>query len=151
MPLLIGIAVILGLIISAMHPFKIVTATPVYPNAGLETRLITVGSSKLMVEVAATDAEQKQGLSDRSSLGREAGMLFPLIDPSQDGFWMKDMKFPLDFIYFEDGRVVETKENVQVTPIPIPFFPNEAVDAVLEVNAGFVKAHNIKVGDLSDY
>jgi len=60
------------------------------------------------------------------------------------------MHFPLDFIYFNGGRVVELKENVSNTDLT-PFAPNEPVDAVLEVNAGYVAAHGIKVGDASDY
>ena len=32
-----------------------------------------------------------------------------------------------------------------------PFAPNEPVDAVLEVNAGFVANHGINVGDAGDY
>jgi len=119
-------------------------------NSGLETRLIAIGPTKLSVEVAATAAEQRQGLSDRPALASDSGMLFPLIDPSQNGFWMKDMNFPLDFIYFNNGRVVEIKNNVRTTPTPLPFFPSEAVDAVVEVNAGWAASHDIRVGDIME-
>jgi len=53
------------------------------------------------------------------------------------------MHFPLDFIYFNGGRVVELKENVSNTDLT-PFAPNEPVDAVLEVNAGYVAAHGTR-------
>jgi uncharacterized protein len=148
--LIIFAAIILAATAVIAHSFRGRIAAP-SANSGLEKRSIMVGSVKLTVEVAATAAEQRQGLSDRSSLESNSGMLFPLVDPSQNGFWMKDMKFPLDFIYFDQGHVVETKENVPTAPVPLPFFPKEAVDAVLEVNAGYVAAHGVKVGDLSDY
>ena len=152
-PVLLCVVLILTTIIFIMHLSETKVAAPasVAANPGLEKRTIAIGSTKLTVEVAATAAQQQQGLSDRPSLAPDAGMLFPLVDPSKDGFWMKDMKFPLDFIYFDQGRVVETKENVPTALVPLPFFPNETVDAVLEVNAGWVSSHGIKVGDASDY
>ena len=136
-PFLVCIAIILAvmaMVVRSLHN-KIAPA----PGAsGLELRTITIGSVKLTVEVAANAAEQQHGLSDRSSLAADSGMLFPILDPNQTGFGMKDMKFPLDFIYFDQSRVVETKENVPTALVPLPFFPKEAVDAVLEVNAGWV-------------
>ena len=151
--IIIFVMIVLAAIAVIAYLFRgsIAAPAPSSANPGLEKRSITIDSKKLSVEVAATAAEQRQGLSDRTSLAADAGMLFPVLDPNQTGFWMKGMKFPLDFIYFDQSRVVETKENVQVTPAPIPFFPNEAVDAVLEVNAGFIATHNIKVGDRADY
>jgi len=144
---------VMVLLVGAAYLFLRWSMSPVsiIINPGLERRTIMVGSTKLSVEVAATADEQQQGLSDRLSLAPDAGMLFPLVDPSKNGFWMKDMKFPLDFIYFDQGRVVETKENVPNALVPMPFFPNETVDTVLEVNAGWVNGHGIKVGDASDY
>lgn len=121
------------------------------PVQGLKKQIITVGPVELPVEVAATVEEQKQGLSDRTSLPRDAGMLFTFAVPVREGFWMKDMNFPLDFVYLRDGEVVELKENAQPEFLPVPFFPNEPADAVLEVNAGFIKEHGIAVGDWSNY
>ena len=149
MPLLICVAIVLATAIFAMRSFQTGTA-PVSYNSDLETRTITVGSAKLSVEVPATAAEQQQGLSDRPSLAPNSGMIFPMSPPSQPPFWMPRMNFPLDFIYLNGGRVVELKENVSNTDLT-PFAPNEPVDAVLEVNAGYIAAHGIRVGDPGDY
>lgn len=149
LPLAVGLAIIL-----ASAAFVLLTQRtappPVLYNPGLETRIITIGSTKIKAEVAATSSEQEQGLSDRPSLGANAGMIFPMPAPSKPSFWMPRMNFPLDFIYLESGRVVELKENVSNLDLT-PFAPRVSVDAVLEVNAGYVAAHGISVGDKADY
>jgi hypothetical protein len=126
--------------------------SPVSPraNPGLKTQTIAIGAAKLSVEVAATAAEQEQGLSDRPSLAPDDGMIFPMAPPSEPPFWMPRMHFPLDFIYLNSGRVVELKDDVSNADLT-PFAPHEPVDAVLEVNAGYNAAHSIKVGDAADY
>jgi uncharacterized membrane protein (UPF0127 family) len=106
---------------------------------------------RVYAEIAATPAEKERGLSGRLTLSPDAGMLFVFSSPSRPGFWMKEMNFPLDFIYLRDGRVAEIKENVPAAIIPIPFFPAAEIDAVLEVNAGFVKRHGITVGATVGY
>jgi len=123
---------------------------PAVANPGLATETITVGTAKINAEVAATPAAQRQGLSDRTVLASGSGMIFPISPAAQPGFWMNKMHIPLDFIYLNGGAVVELKEHVPYTDL-IPFFPNEPVDAVLEVNAGFISANNISVGEAAAY
>jgi uncharacterized protein len=149
-PVVICSAVVVLTAVCAIYILKGKSELPL-PQSGLNKRTIAVGSARLSVEVAATDEEQKQGLSDRVSLSNNSGMLFTFAVPAREGFWMKGMNFPLDFVYLCSGRVVELKENVQPELLPVPFFPNEPVDAVLEVNAGFIKEHGIAVGGPSDY
>ena len=62
---------------------------------------------------------------------------------------MKDMKFPIDIIWIDKGTIVYIVEKA---PVPardnIPAFtPDKLATHVLEVNAGFVSKHNIKIGD----
>lgn len=115
--------------------------------AALSTEKLMVGTAPLTVEVASTPAEQELGLSYRVSLAPESGMLFTFATPSRQGFWMKGMNFPLDFIYTRAGAVVQLKENVSAAGIPVPFFPDQDIDGVIEVNAGWISRHGIKVGD----
>jgi uncharacterized membrane protein (UPF0127 family) len=122
-------------------------SNPASVVSSLPTESLTVGNAHLTVEVATTPAEQEFGLSYRNSLAPEAGMLFTFATASRQGFWMKGMNFPLDFIYSRAGRVVQLKENVSSAGIPVPFFPDEDIDSVIEVNAGWIVSHGIKVGD----
>src|SRR5689334_4784484 len=52
-------------------------------------------SKTIAVELAQSQAEQEKGLSFRTSLGDEQGMLFLLSSPGPQRFWMYGMNFPL--------------------------------------------------------
>jgi hypothetical protein len=102
------------------------------------------------VELARTPEELYRGLSGRDSLGKNQGMLFIFADSRYQTFWMKDMKFPLDIIWISEDHVLDITKNAPVPKDPIkPAIFNSfgEVDRVLEVNAGWADANNIKVGD----
>jgi uncharacterized membrane protein (UPF0127 family) len=117
-------------------------------------KTVTIGSKVVNVEVASTEASREQGLSGRTSLAADGGMLFVFeskqVNPT---FWMKGMQIPLDFIWISGGKVVRIDQNV---PAPSPNTPDSSlklyiagqpIDYVLEVNAGFSQLNSIKVGD----
>ena len=99
----------------------------------------------MAVEVRDTEEGRDQGLSGRESLGEDEGMLFVFDQPGIYGFWMKEMKFPLDFIWIRDNVVMEVMEKVGIEKMDIR--PKEAVDKVLEVNSGWVERQGVKIGD----
>lgn len=105
-----------------------------------------------MVEVSSTPAEMEQGLSDRAVMDINQGMLFDFgLAPSKVAFWMKDMKFDLDFIWIKNNRIIFITENAQaprpsLENLPL-YYPPEPVDQVLEVNSGWTEKNNISVGD----
>jgi uncharacterized membrane protein (UPF0127 family) len=112
----------------------------------------TTTKATLNVEIADTAEERGLGLGGRPSLDPNSGMVFVFPEPGNYNFWMKGMEFPLDFIWISSDRIVGLSENV---PPPSPnqqtlplYHANSPVDKVLEVNAGFVKAHNIQMGDV---
>lgn len=122
------------------------------PNPQLPGQPLTVGNTQLRVEVAKSMTERARGLSGRQVLGANEGMYFVFDKPDHYGFWMKDMLFAIDMIWIKDGRVVGFSENAAPEPkTPLwslkIYYPPDTADAVLEVNAGFVAAHQIKVGD----
>ena len=111
------------------------------------------------VEFATTTVAQTRGLSYRTSLGANDGMLFIFNKPSVQNFWMIGMNFPLDMIWIGDddaggSKVLGFAQNVPA-PAPgmaslnLPIYSSPAgVNKVLEVNAGSVAKYNIKVGDV---
>lgn len=120
-------------------------------SATSRTSLAAVSFPEVTVkaEVAATDKARRSGLSDRESLSETAGMLFIFDKPGPYAFSMNGMRFPLDFIWMYNGRIVDITQNV---PVPIGVSPviqpNSFVTHVLEVNAGFVARHNVTIDDL---
>jgi uncharacterized membrane protein (UPF0127 family) len=78
-------------------------------------------------------------------------MLFLYEAPGFTAFWMKRMRFDIDIVWIRDLRIVGIEEFV-----PHPREENEAlatvrppelVDTVLEVPAGFARAHGWRRGD----
>ncbi len=120
-------------------------------NAGLKE--LRVASARVWVEEAITPEQKAKGLGERSSLAKDQGMIFPFDPPQKPDFWMKGMRFPLDFIWIRDDKVVDITEHVaaplsSMTNTQLPhYFPNDDIDTVLEVNAGFVEYYKIKIGD----
>ncbi len=64
------------------------------------------GAARFAVEIADDAEERAQGLMNRASLPRGAGMLFVYEHPQPVAFWMKNTLIPLDMIFIgADGRV----------------------------------------------
>jgi uncharacterized membrane protein (UPF0127 family) len=115
-------------------------------------RQLSINQTKLWVKIADSDQKRTQGLSGIPSLKNNEGLLFILPYKQMPIFWMKGMLFDLDFIWIAEGKVVDLTENVlapstnnknQIARVQ----PKVPVDMVLEVNKGFVKNNQVKIGD----
>ena len=119
--------------------------------AKAKTKTITIVNHRFTVETADTDEKRSQGLSNRDRLGQNEGMLFIFPTPSYYKFWMKDMKFPLDFIWIDKDTIIDLSENVLAPKSTdeklTTFTAKYPFDRVIEVNAGVIKSLNIKIGD----
>lgn len=107
-----------------------------------------VGDATITVELADTPEKQQKGLAGRDSISEERGMLFAMPENSEPIFLMRGMKFPIDIVWIDDSKVVGFEENIQPPKNEkeenLPLYRAPApVDYVLEVQAGFVKKHNI--------
>jgi hypothetical protein len=102
------------------------------------------------VEVADDPIARIRGLSGRDGLDEGTGMLFDFGEPQQVSIWMKDMRFSIDILWIENGEIVWV---VQDAPPPTDgervasFTPAVAATHVLELPAGFVRKHNVEMGD----
>ncbi|MBI5621386.1 DUF192 domain-containing protein [Candidatus Falkowbacteria bacterium] len=109
-----------------------------------------IGQADIVVEIVVNDAAKARGLSNRLELPVNQGMYFPYTDRRARTFHMGNMLFPVDMVWLSQGSIVAISQNVQlfdaagnVTRVLSP----APVDGVLELNAGFVQAHQVKVGD----
>ncbi len=103
---------------------------------------------QLRVEVVSRPADLARGLMHRERLAADAGMLFVYPDEDVRSFWMKNTLIPLDMLFIgANRRVVGVVENT--TPLSLePCTVDLPARFVLEVNAGTVRRHGIKIGTL---
>ena len=124
------------------------------PDIGQPTQSkILINNQEIKVEIADSSEERKQGLGGRESLATDSGMLFVFPESGVYSFWMKGLKFPLDFIWIKDNTVLDILRDVK-PPDPgqsdesLPIYqPNQPINKVLEINAGSADKLNIKVSD----
>ena len=122
------------------------------PNPPLEKARVVVGGTAFQVELANTAVRRARGLSGRETLAENDGMFFLFGHAGSYGFWMKDMKFPIDIVWIRGNRIAGFAENVKPEPEKsflglTTYYPPMAVDRVLEINAGLVKRYKLKAGD----
>jgi uncharacterized membrane protein (UPF0127 family) len=111
---------------------------------------ISINGYNISAAIASTDEEKIKGLSGVKQLGVTEGMLFLLHHSSKQGFWMKDMNFPIDIIWIDSMKKVvhiekELKpcDSIFICPVHTP---NADALYVLEVNSGFSDQHLISDG-----
>lgn len=133
-------------------PSKAVQQCPTEPASqpdmprGPLTFVDAPGQPRIEVERALDDAGRARGLMYRTALPDDGGMLFSWNDERVRSFWMRNTCIPLDMLFISaDAVVVGVLEQVppmndQARSVPCP------ARHVLEVNAGYVRAHGIKPG-----
>ncbi len=113
-----------------------------------ERQTIRLGDQELSVEVADTIVKQVRGLSGRQPLKENEGMLFAYENPRVLSFWMRDMRFPIDIIWIDEGRdIVGIASNLSPDTFPQTFSSAVPVQYVLEVPAGWAELHGVAIGD----
>ncbi len=121
-----------------------------------EKKVLEISGIQFNVDVAKTLAEQRRGLSGRAGLADNQGMFFIFDKPNTYGFWMKDMKFPIDIIWLKDNKIIRFEENMapqngaKDSELKI-YYPPEPIQKVLEVKAGAVQRFGFKIGDEVGY
>ena len=106
---------------------------------------------EIQAQLANTLTARELGLSYRDKIGDNEGMLFVFDKPDIYAFWMKDMNFPIDMIWFSStGQVVHTEENLATSTYPKAFANKPKAQYVLEMNAGMAKKYGLYLGSKVD-
>lgn len=109
---------------------------------------LTIGPTTISVEERITPEEKQLGLSYRASLGESEGMLFVYSEDVRPGYWMKGMNFAIDIIWLDaNWQIADITPRIAPETYPQAFYPAVPIRYVLEVNAGFVDKHSLRVGD----
>jgi len=104
------------------------------------------GAPQVEVELARDDASRERGLMYRTSMPRNHGMLFSWDDERVRNFWMHNTCIPLDMLYVtKEGVIAGILEQVP-TLNDAPRGIKCPVAHVLELNAGWARAHGLAPG-----
>jgi hypothetical protein len=105
---------------------------------------------RVSVDVVSAPADRVRGLSGRAGLAPNEGMLFRFERPAIQSFWMKEMRFEIDIVWIQDGRVIGVIERA---PLPVPgerpplLRSPAPCDTVLEIAAGSFGRWGLAIGD----
>ncbi|MFA5031776.1 MAG: DUF192 domain-containing protein [bacterium] len=108
---------------------------------------IKMGNADLQVEIVNTPSTMARGLMYRKKMPENKGMLFVFKEPDYHSFWMKNTYIPLSIAF-----VTESKKIVQIedmAPLDTVSFHISIIPVkyAIEVNQGWFRRHNVKVGD----
>jgi uncharacterized protein len=104
------------------------------------------GAPQVDVELARDEASRERGLMYRTSMRESRGMLFSWQDERVRNFWMHNTCIPLDMLYVtNEGIIAGILEQVP-TLNDSPRGVQCPVAHVLELNAGWARAHGVAPG-----
>lgn len=108
---------------------------------------VTTPKGTLVVEVVDTPESREQGLSGRTGIEFNDGMLFTFPSAGRFGFWMKDMQFPIDIIWInKEGVIVHIVENAKPEDYPAKYVNAPEASYVLEIKANQARVYGMYLG-----
>jgi uncharacterized membrane protein (UPF0127 family) len=123
--------------------------------SGNPPKTVAIGATVFTVDLAADDNARMPGLSRRTSLPADYGMLFMYPRPRsarRAEFWMKDCLMDLDIAFISADRRIVTIYTMKAEPgTPDDklrrYPPTSDMQFALEVAPGELARRGIKVGD----
>lgn len=101
----------------------------------------------VVLEVVRSQADRERGLSGRTDMLPDTGMLFMFDTSERHCFWMKGMRFSLDILWLdESGSVVFMQQSVQPNTYPRSFCPDKPARFVVELYAGTAASAGLGLG-----
>lgn len=99
------------------------------------TPLVVSTKQTYHLEHVNSDAARAQGLSNRTTLAADSGMLFVFDSVGERCFWMKDMRFALDILWLDQQKRLTHIEHA-IAPDTYPRAFCYEAQYVIELNAG---------------
>ncbi len=113
----------------------------------LPASIVAVKGQDLQTELAATPEARTCGLSNRSELPEDHGMLFIYPNRAPRTFWMKNTFFPLSIAFLDDKGTILSINVMTPMQTAERYRSLQPVRYALEVNQGWFDRHGIGVGD----
>jgi hypothetical protein len=113
---------------------------------------MVLGNTKYNFEIAKTISQKNTGLSNRTTLCQNCGMIFVYSSESIYPFWMKDTLIPLDMIWLDKtGKIVTYYHAIPQPYVPLTqlkIYQNTSpAKYILEINSYDFDKLKLKIGD----
>lgn len=110
--------------------------------------IAAIGALRYKVALAMTPREWEHGLSGKTALAPDEGMLFLFPEDTMRSFWMKDMHFPIDIIWIDgDWTIVGIQKHATPESYPTIYPSPMPVRRVLEVPSQSYDLQTFRLGD----
>lgn len=118
------------------------------PNPSVRYVSASLNGQMFNLELADTPDLRIKGLGNHPPLGEKEGMLFVFEYPGRECFWMKDMHFSIDILWFDASkRLVHQEREVSPSTYPHNFCPPLDALYVLELEAGSASELQLQTND----
>lgn len=113
---------------------------------------IVLGGREFHLDIANTPSLRAKGLSGRTEIPDDGGMIFFFGQSGYHVFWMKGMLVPIDIFWIRNGVIVFTVERALPPSSGTPdnalerLRPQESADTVIETRAGIAQELGINTG-----
>lgn len=108
---------------------------------------VAIDDVPIRVRVAGSAWQQRHGLGGTLRMCATCGMYFPFDAAGYHALWMRGMIMDIDALWIANGRVVAVEERMRWRRGRAEIrAPQVVAEGVIEVPAGFVAAHDIRVG-----
>lgn len=116
-------------------------------------QLILPNGRLAKIKILTTQESKYLGFSNQARPCSDCGLLFVWPDLFRPTMVMREMRFPLDFIWLKDKQIVQLLTGVPPDSGPnfIEYQSEQPVNAVLEMPAGFIRRHNLQIGQSLDW
>lgn len=101
----------------------------------------------LNIEIASDHKTRTYGLMNRKSLDANTGMLFVFKREKYLNFWMKNVTIPLSIAYINKNGVIIDIQKMKPLDTTRLYPSKYPAKYALEVNQGWFKNNNIKIGN----
>lgn len=109
---------------------------------------VKINDLVIKAELVETAEDQYLGLSGRESLCEHCGMLFNFSDSRPRSFVMRNMYFPLDIIFINQGKIINIVADAppEGAEPEVFYFSDGPADQVLELAGGSAAMYNLASG-----
>jgi hypothetical protein len=112
----------------------------------LQTMKFYLGAETLAAELALTPRQEQTGMMFRTNIQETDAMLFPLPQPMQASFWMKNCPESISAAYITSDGVIQEIHHLEKNDTNAVLSARNDISFVLETKDGWFARHNIGVG-----